>query len=125
MDENAIAKHVVDLTIKVHSALGPGLLESAYEACLAYELAAMKFSIQRQLCMPIRYHDTVLDVGYRLDLLVDEKVVLEVKAVERLTPLHTAQILSYLKLGGFRLGLLLNFNTIHMRDGVKRIVHGL
>ena len=125
MDENAIAKHVIDLTMKVHTALGPGLLESAYEACLTYELAAMKFSTRRQVCMPIRYSDTLLDIGYRLDLLVNDKVVLEVKAVEKLTPLHTAQILSYLKLGGYRLGLLLNFNTIHMRDGIKRIVHGL
>ena len=125
MDENAVAKRVIDSAIKVHSALGPGLLESAYEACLTYELTTIKFSTRRQVCMPIRYGDIALDAGYRLDLLVNDAVVVEIKAVERLGPLHTAQVLSYLKLGGFRLGLLLNFNTAHMRDGIKRIVNGL
>ena len=125
MDENAIAKRVIDSAIKVHSALGPGLLESAYEACLTHELTIMKFSTRRQVCMPIRYGDISLDAGYRLDLLVNDAVVVEIKAVDRLGPVHTAQVLSYLKLGGFRLGLLLDFNIPHMRDGIKRIVNGL
>src|SRR5688572_2868271 len=121
MDENATARQVVESAMRVHSALGPGLLESSYEACLVYELTGNQFSTRRQVCMPIRYGDVVLDVGYRIDVLVNDCAVLEIKAVDRLTPLHTAQVLSYLKLGGFKLGLLLNFNTVHLRDGIKRI----
>jgi GxxExxY protein len=123
MDENAISKHVIDAAMKVHTALGCGLLESVYEACLAYELGEMGLQVRRQVVMPIRYKRVVLDAGYRLDLLVAEKVVVEVKAVERMLPLYGAQVLTYLKLGGYRLGMLLNFNTVHFRDGIRRVAN--
>jgi len=115
---------VVSSAIKIHTALGCGLLENVYETCLAYELAKRGLKVQRQLTMPVHYEDVILDMGYRLDLLVDNKVVVEVKAVEKLLAIHHAQLLSYLKLGGFKVGLLLNFNSVHLRDGIKRIVNG-
>ena len=125
MRENDIARHVVDSALRVHTALGPGLLESAYEACLMHELSSVELVVRKQVALPLRYRDIVLDVGYRVDLLVNELVVVEVKAVDKLTALHTAQLLSYLKLGSYKLGLLLNFHCVHMRDGIKRIAHGL
>ena len=125
MDEESAARHVLDSAMKVHSALGPGLLESAYEACLEYELTRRGVAVNTQVSMPVRYAGVQLDIGYRLDLLVGDKVVVEIKAVEKLLPLHHAQLLSYLKLGGYKLGLLLNFHALHMREGVKRIVNGL
>lgn len=125
MDEESAARHVLDSAMKVHSALGPGLLESAYEVCLEYELSSRGIAVNKQVSMPVRYAGVQLDIGYRLDLLVGDKVVVEIKAVENLLPLHHAQLLSYLKLGGYKLGLLLNFHTLHMRDGVKRMVNGL
>lgn len=108
--------------MKVHSALGPGLLESAYEACLAYELSKMGLPLERQRVLPIAYDGQRLDAGYRLDLLVADRIVVEIKAVEKLLPIHMAQILSYLKLGGFPLGYLLNFHVAHMRHGIRRVV---
>ena len=111
--------------LKVHRALGPGLLESAYEACLSHELAKAGVEHQRQLVLPIIYDGTRIDPGYRLDLLVQEKVVVEVKAVAALTDVHRAQLLSYLKLGGYRLGYLLNFNVKMLRDGICRLANGL
>jgi GxxExxY protein len=123
--EEAIGKIVVESALRVHSALGPGLLESAYEACLAYDLERHGIEVARQLNMPVAYEDVKLDVGYRLDMLIGQKVVMELKAVERILPLHQAQLLSYLKLGGYKLGFLLNFNCVHMRDGIKRLVNGL
>jgi len=123
--EEAIGKVIVSEALKVHSALGCGLLESAYEVCLAYELAQQGLDVQRQVSLPVIYKGEKLDAGYRLDLLVENSVVVELKAVDKLLPLHTAQVLSYLKLSGCRLGYLLNFNVIHMRDGIKRIVNGL
>lgn len=125
MDEESAARHVLDSAMKVHSALGPGLLESAYEVCLEYELSSRGVAVNKQVSMPVRYAGVQLDIGYRLDLLVGDKVVVEIKAVENLLPLHHAQLLSYLKLGGYKLGLLLNFHTLHMREGIKRIVNGL
>ncbi len=125
MDEESAARHVLDSAMKVHSALGPGLLESAYEVCLEYELSSRGVAVNKQVSMPVRYAGVQLDIGYRLDLLVGDKVVVEIKAVEKLLPLHHAQLLSYLKLGGYQLGLLMNFHALHMRDGVKRIVNGL
>jgi len=125
MDEESAARHVLDSAMKVHSALGPGLLESAYEACLEYELSRRGVAVNKQVSMPVRYAGIQLDIGYRLDLLVGDKVVVEIKAVEKLLPLHHAQLLSYLKLGEYKLGLLLNFHARHMREGVKRIVNGL
>lgn len=119
------AREVVDSAIQVHSALGPGLLESAYEACMAFELADRGLSVERQLALPVRYREMDLDIGYRLDLVVERELVVELKAVEQLLPLHEAQLLSYLKLGDYRLGFLLNFNTRRMKDGIKRRVNGL
>lgn len=123
MDENSISRHVVDSAMKVHTALGCGLLENVYETCLAYELSKRGLDVSRQVVMPVRYEAVTLDAGYRLDLLVHGKVVVEIKAVEKLSPLHHAQLLTYLKLGGCRLGLLLNFNTVHLRDGIRRVIN--
>ena len=123
MDEEAISKQVVDSAIKVHTALGCGLLESVYELCLAHELTIRGLRVRKQVAMPVQYGGVTLDAGYRLDLLIDEKVVVEIKAVERMLPLYAAQLLTYLKLGGYKLGLLLNFNTIHLRDGIRRVAN--
>jgi GxxExxY protein len=125
MDEEAAAKQVLDSAMKVHTALGPGLLESAYEICLDYELSKRGINVSKQVPIAVRYDGVQLELGYRLDLLVDGKVVVEVKAIEKLLPLHHAQLLSYLKLGGYKLGLLLNFHALHLRDGIKRIVNGI
>jgi GxxExxY protein len=124
MDENAIAGAIVDAAIKVHTKLGAGLLEGAYQACLAYEIGKRDLSVKQQVPMPVCYDDVVLDIGYRIDLLVNDAVVVELKSVERVLPLHSAQLLSYLRLGHYHLGLLLNFNTVHMRDGIKRVING-
>jgi GxxExxY protein len=125
MSENEIGNIVVDAALAVHTALGAGLLESAYEACLQYELAKRGLQIRSQVQLPIVYGEIRLEAGYRVDLVVEERVIVEVKAVERLLPIHTAQVLSYLKLGNYRLGYLLNFNVEHMRSGIKRVVNGL
>jgi GxxExxY protein len=111
--------------MKVHAAVGPGLLESAYEACLSYELDRQGLPAQRQVLIPLRYEDLTIDNGYRIDLLVADRVVVELKALETILPVHRAQLLSYLRLGGFKLGYLLNFNVARMRDGIVRLVNGL
>ena len=111
--------------MKVHSALGCGLLESAYETCLSHEISAQGLEVKRQVMLPVRYDGVELDAGYRLDLLIDRCVIVELKAVDKIAPIHLAQLLSYLKLSGCRLGYLLNFNVVHMRDGIKRLVNGL
>ena len=123
MDENAISRLVLDSAMKVHTTLGCGLLESTYETCLAYELKERSLEVKKQVVMPVRYGDATLDIGYRLDLLVSDKVVIEVKAVEKILALHRAQLLTYLKLGGYRLGILLNFNTAHLRNGITRVIN--
>jgi GxxExxY protein len=123
--ENEIGEAVLGAAMKVHSAVGPGLLESVYETCLTHELRKQGFDVQRQVALPVEYDGQRIDAGFRLDILVAEKVVVEVKAVERTAPIHTAQILTYLKLGGFKLGYLLNFNVVHMRNGIKRLVNDL
>jgi GxxExxY protein len=123
--EEEIGHTIIGAAIKVHSAVGPGLLESAYETCLLYELEKQKLTVKRQVLIPIRYEDLTVDNGYRIDLLVDERVVVELKAVETILPVHRAQLLSYLRLGGFKLGYLLNFHVAHMRDGIVRIVNRL
>ena len=105
--------------------MGPGLLESAYEGCLAFELVDRGLSVQRQLELPVNYRGRRIDVGYRIDLLVAAEVVFEIKSVDRLAPIHEAQLLTYLKLADKRLGLLLNFNVLHMKDGIKRMVNNL
>ena len=117
-----LTERILAAAFEVHTALGPGLLESAYETCLAHELTQQGFIIQRQVELPIRYRDQIVDAGYRLDLLVQDSVIIELKAVDKLLPIHEAQLLTYLKLSGKRVGLLLNFNAIHLRDGIKRRV---
>ena len=108
--------------MKVHSALGPGLLESAYAICLTHELVKRGLSVTREVPLPVVYDTVKLDAGYRLDLLVEDTVIVEIKAVERLAPIHQAQILSYLKLSGKPIGLLINFHSLHLKDGIKRFV---
>jgi GxxExxY protein len=116
-----VARSIVDAGLKVHKALGPGLLESAYERCLAYELSARGLSVRRQVALPITYEGQTLDAGYRVDLLVADAVIVEIKAVDALTRVHQAQILTYLKLSRLRLGLLMNFNVDLFKQGVRRI----
>ena len=109
----------------VHKELGPGLLESAYEACLAYELAECGLAVERQKALPVKYRGVKVDCGYRMDLLVEEKVIVELKAQDRLEPIHKAQLLSYLKLSGCKVGLLINFNVKVLKNGIPRLVLGL
>jgi len=118
----SVGRHVVDAAIKVHTALGPGLLESAYEHCLAFELCQRGLAVERQTPLPIIYRGMKLDAGYRLDLLVEGAVVVEVKSADSMTRLFEAQVLTYLKLSGCRLGYLINFNVGQVRDGLKRLV---
>ena len=125
MTENDIGHGIITAAMKVHSTVGPGLLESAYELCLAHELTRHGLQVRKQVCIPIRYDDLTIDNGYRIDLLVNDLVVVELKAIETILPVHRGQLLSYLRLGGFKLGLLLNFNVAHMRDGITRLVNGL
>lgn len=125
MTENELGEAVIGAAMKVHSALGPGLLESAYELCLAHEIGRRGLAVGRQVSIPVRYESLVIENGYRIDLLVDNRVVVELKAIEALLPVHRAQLLSYLRLGGFKLGYLLNFNVAHMREGIARVVNGL
>jgi len=117
-----VASLVVDSAIAVHRALGPGLLESVYETCMAHELGTRGVNVQRQVHLPIVYGGVRVDGGLRLDLLVDERVIVELKAVDAIEAIHTAQMLTYLKLSGLRLGILMNFNVIMMKDGIHRIV---
>ena len=117
-----ITGQVVDAALRVHSALGPGVLESAYEACLAYELNDRGLSVRTQVPVPILYRGARLQAAYRLDMLVEESVVVELKTVSRLLPVHEAQLLSYLRLSGHRVGLLINFHELHLRDGIRRLV---
>jgi GxxExxY protein len=119
-----VSRMVITAAMKVHSALGPGLLESAYELCLMHELRQAGLDVQSQLALPIMYHGVKLDAGYRIDLLVENKVVVEIKTVDGILPIHKAQVISYLKLSGKSLGLLINFNVVHLKDGIKRFVQG-
>jgi len=123
MNINDVTGQIVDAAMKVHTALGPGLLESAYEACMAHELKKRGFSIERQKEMPVEYDGVLLDIGYRLDLLVNDIVVVELKAVAKVAPIHEAQILSYLKLGKKPVGLLINFHVQRLKDGIKRFAN--
>lgn len=111
--------------IEIHTQLGPGLLESAYEECLYYELKSNGFKVEKQKALPLVYKDVNLEAGYRIDLLVDDKVIIELKAVEELNDVHLAQVLTYLKLSKCKLGLLMNFNVYRLKDGIKRVVNGL
>ena len=124
-NENEIGTVILDAAFEVHRALGPGLLESAYEHCLAFELIQRGVSVKTQVPIPLRYKEVKLDCGYRLDLLIEEKVIVEVKAIDAIHDVHLAQMLTYLKLTNCRLGYLLNFNVVLLKSGIKRIVHQL
>jgi len=123
--ENELSRIVIGCAMKVHSALGPGLLESAYEACLEYELVTNGLLVEVQKPLPLIYQCVKLECGYRVDLLVERKLIVEVKAVEALAEIHFAQVLTYLRLSDLRLALLLNFNVVHMKDGIRRVVNKL
>jgi GxxExxY protein len=125
MTENELSRLVVGCAMRVHSALGPGLLESAYEACLQFELIKSGLKVEAQKPLPLVYESVKLECGYRVDLLVEGKLIIEVKAVEALAEIHFAQVLTYLRLSNLRLALLLNFNVVHMKDGIRRIVNKL
>ncbi|MCB9231094.1 MAG: GxxExxY protein [Bacteroidia bacterium] len=125
MNENEISSIVIGAAIKVHKTLGPGLLEKAYQECLCHELIKAGLKVEKEVPMPLIYQEIKLDLGYRLDLLVENKLVIELKAVEEVNDTHKAQILTYLKLGGYKLGLLLNFNVVMLKEGIFRVVNGL
>ncbi len=119
-----VSHAVITAAMKVHSELGPGLLESTYAACLQYELNDAGYRCSAQVGLPVVYRAVRLDLGYRMDLVVEDLVVVEIKSVDAISPVHQAQILSYLKLSGKSIGLLINFNVIHLKDGIKRFVNG-
>ncbi|NCB67525.1 MAG: GxxExxY protein [Bacteroidia bacterium] len=125
MTENQLSEKIIGCAIKVHKSLGPGLLESAYEECLFYELKQLGLFVEKQKPLPLIYKDVKLDIGYRLDLLVEKKVIVELKSVEALNDVHIAQMITYLKLSGCKLGLLINFNVLRLVDGLKRIANNL
>jgi GxxExxY protein len=125
MTENNIAEGVIEAAFRVHRWFGPGLLESAYEVCLAHELVQMGFTVRTQVPLPLVYRDIRLDAGYRLDIWVEGKVIVEAKAVEELHPVHLAQMLTYLKLTGNHLGLLINFHSALLKHGIRRVVNDL
>ena len=124
MNENEIARIVFDCALRVHKQLGPGLLESAYEECLCYELRKLNLKVSKQRPLPLIYEDVFLEVGYRVDLMVEEKFIVEIKSVEALNDVHLAQILTYLKLSGCKLGMLINFNVSLLKYGIKRVING-
>jgi GxxExxY protein len=125
MIENEISEIVIGCAIEVHKSLGPGLLESAYEECLFYELLQSQLKVERQKALPLIYKEVKLEAGYRIDLWVEKKVIIEIKVVEALNDIHLAQVLTYLKISGCKLGLLMNFNVLRLSDGIKRIVNKL
>ena len=123
MEINEITGQIIDAAIKVHNALGPGLLESAYEACLMYELIKRGIPVRNQVPLPIRYEDVSLEVGYRIDLLVMDSVLVELKSIDQVLPIHKAQLLSYLKLSDKKIGLLINFNVELLKNGITRLAN--
>jgi GxxExxY protein len=123
MELNDISGKIIECSIKVHRALGPGMLESAYEACLMYELKKQGLKVQHQLKLPIIYDEVRLETGYRIDLLVEDKVIVELKTVEKIIPVHESQLLSYLKMSDLKLGLLINFNVKLLKNGIRRVVN--
>ena len=125
MRENEISSKIIGAAIEVHKHLGPGLLESSYEACLIHELLESGFQVKSQVLVPVFYKGVEIDAKYRLDILVEDRVIIEVKSVEKLEGIHTAQLLTYLKLTELKLGLLINFNTLRLIDGVKRVANNL
>ena len=125
MTENEISNKVIGAAIDIHKSIGPGLLESAYENALAYDLTKLGFEVRQQVPMPFMYKNVKQDVGYRIDLLVNKKLIIEVKAIETLAPVHYAQLLTYLKLSGIKLGLLINFNSKVLKNSIHRVVNNL
>ncbi len=125
MTENQISSKIIGASLKVHKALGPGLLENAYEECLVYELSKSGLKIEKQKSLPLVYEEIKLQSGYRVDILVENKVIIEVKSVETLNDVHLAQVLTYLKLSKCKLGLLINFNVSLIKNGIRRVVNGL
>jgi GxxExxY protein len=121
---NVLTASIIGAAMKVHTALGPGLLESAYEGCLAYELRKSGFEVRTQVELPVVYDGVRIDLGYRIDILVNDLVIVELKCVEKLAPVHEAQIISYLRLSKKNVGLIINFHVRHLRDGIKRFVEG-
>ena len=124
MTENEISKVVFDCALKVHQNLGPGLLESAYEECLYYELCKTGLEIEKQKPLPLVYEEVKLEVGYRIDIMIENKFIIEIKAVDALNDIHLAQVLTYLKLSNCKLGLLINFNVTLIKNGIRRIING-
>ena len=124
MTENEIASIVFQSALKVHKRLGPGLLESAYEECMFYELKKTNLKVEKQKALPLIYDEVRLDIGYRLDLIIEDKFIVEIKAVESLNDIHLAQILTYLRLSDCKLGMLINFNVTLLKNGVKRVING-
>ncbi|MEI2759036.1 MAG: GxxExxY protein [Bacteroidia bacterium] len=125
MTENEISNKIIGAAIKVHTALGPGLLESAYKECLFYILVKVGLKVEKEKPMPLVFEEVKLDCGYRIDLLVENKVVIEIKSVDALNDVHLAQTLTYLKLGNYKLGLLINFNVALLKQGIKRVANGI
>lgn len=125
MDIEEIAKKIVDAAIKVHTVLGPGLLESAYQKCMGYELKKNGLKVECEVILPIIYETIKIDAGYRIDMIVESSVIVEHKTVEKLMPIHEAQLLTYLKMKNYKLGFLLNWNVPRMKDGIKRMVNNL
>lgn len=124
MNENELSNKIIGCAIEVHYALGPGLLESAYKACLCYKLLQTGLHVEQEKPMPLIFETVMLECGYRIDLLVENKVVIEIKSCEALNDIHLAQTLTYLKLGNYKLGLLINFNVLKVKDGLRRIING-
>jgi GxxExxY protein len=124
MNENDISKIVFESALKVHRILGPGLLESAYEECLFYELKKHQLKVEKQKQLPLVYEEVKLDLGYRIDIIVEDKFIIEIKAVEELNDVHLAQLLTYLRLSNCKLGMLINFNVSLLKNGVKRVING-
>jgi GxxExxY protein len=125
LTENEVSNVVIGCAMRVHSGLGPGLLESAYKACLYFELTQAGIRAELEKPLPLVYHSVKLECGYRVDLLAEGKLIVEVKSVEAVADIHVAQLLTYLRLSDLRLGLLLNFNVVHMKDGIRRVVNNL
>ena len=125
MTENELSKIIVDCSFKIHTRLGPGLLESVYEELLAYELSNHGLSLKRQIGIPLFYDDKKMELGFRADIIVENKVIIEIKSVEDIAPVHQKQLLTYLKITGLKLGLLINFNRALIKDGIQRIVNNL
>jgi len=123
MEINKITEQILGCAYKVHTELGPGLLESAYEECMYYELFHSGLSVEKQKALPLVYHEVKLEIGYRIDILVENQVVIEIKSVESLTDVHIAQVLTYLKLSHCKIGLLINFNVSSLKNGIKRLIY--